>query len=54
MDHPENFNSEAVRLINEQKATMIIEHLAYDLVEDKFDLNIFHRRPDQAGVQQGR
>lgn len=39
--NPESFISEAVRLINEQKATMIIEHLAYDPVEDKFDLDIF-------------
>lgn len=39
--NPESFIAEAVRLINEQKATVIIEHLAYDPVEDKFDLNIF-------------
>ena len=30
-----------MRLINEQKATVIIEHLAYDAVEDTFDLDIF-------------
>lgn len=39
--NPESFIAEAIRLINEQKATMIIEHLAYDPVEDKFDLDIF-------------
>jgi type III restriction enzyme len=39
--NPESFIAEAVRLINEQKATAIIEHLAYDPVEDKFDLDIF-------------
>jgi len=39
--NPENFIAEAVRLINEQKATVIIEHLAYDPVEEKFDLDIF-------------
>ncbi|MGA5719317.1 type III restriction-modification system endonuclease [Pseudomonas atacamensis] len=39
--NPESFITEAIRLINEQKATMIIEHLAYDPVEDKFDLDIF-------------
>lgn len=39
--NPESFIAETVRLINEQKATMIIEHLAYDSVEDKFDLDIF-------------
>ncbi|MBJ2270269.1 DEAD/DEAH box helicase family protein [Pseudomonas sp. MF6772] len=39
--NPESFITEAIRLINEQKATMIIEHLAYDSVEDKFELDIF-------------
>ena len=39
--NPESFIAEAVRQINEQKATMIIEHLAYDPVEDKFDIDIF-------------
>jgi len=39
--NPESFIAEAIRLINEQKATMIIEHLAYDTVEDKYDLDIF-------------
>lgn len=39
--NPEHFIAEATRLINEQKATVIIEHLAYDPVEDKFDLDIF-------------
>jgi len=39
--NPESFITEAIRLINEQKATVIIEHLEYDLVEDKFDLDIF-------------
>lgn len=39
--NPESFIAEAIRMINEQKATIIIEHLAYDPVEDKFDLDIF-------------
>lgn len=39
--NPESFIAEATRLINEQKATVIIEHLAYDPVEDTFDLDIF-------------
>ena len=39
--NPESFIADAARLINEQKATMIIEHLAYDPVEDKFDIDIF-------------
>ncbi|MCU4119398.1 hypothetical protein [Variovorax sp. N23] len=39
--NPENFIAEAIRLINEQKATVIIEHLAYDAVDGRFDLDIF-------------
>ncbi len=39
--NPESFIAEAIHLINEQKATVIIEHLAYDPVEDKFELDIF-------------
>lgn len=39
--NPESFIAEAIRLINEQKSTVIIEHLTYDPVEDKFDLDIF-------------
>lgn len=39
--NPENFIAEAIRLINEQKATVIIEHLAYDPIDDKYELDIF-------------
>ncbi|WP_448121207.1 restriction endonuclease [Xanthomonas arboricola] len=39
--NPESFIAQATRIINEQKATVIIEHLAYDPVEDTFDLDIF-------------
>jgi type III restriction enzyme len=39
--NPESFIAEATRLINEQKATVIVEHLTYDPVEDKFDMKIF-------------
>ena len=39
--NPESFIAEAVRLINEQKATVIIEHLSYDPVLEIFDLDIF-------------
>jgi type III restriction enzyme len=39
--NPEHFISEASRLINEQKATVIIEHLAYDTLEERFDPGIF-------------
>jgi type III restriction enzyme len=39
--NPEQFITEATRLINEQKATVIVEHLAYDALEDRFDSAIF-------------
>jgi type III restriction enzyme len=39
--NPESFIAEVIRLINEQKATVIIEHLAYDPVDDTYDLDIF-------------
>ena len=39
--NPEQFITEAARLINEQKATVIVEHLAYDALEDRYDTAIF-------------
>ncbi len=39
--NPEQFITEASRLINEQKATVIIEHLAYNSLEDTHDIDIF-------------
>lgn len=39
--NPESFIAVAIRLINEQKATVIIQRLAYDSVSDQFDLDIF-------------
>jgi len=39
--NPEQFITEAARLINEQKATVIVEHLSYDSLEDRFDSAIF-------------
>jgi type III restriction enzyme len=39
--NPEQFITEAARLINEQKATVIVEHLTYDLLDDRYDTSIF-------------
>lgn len=39
--NPESFISEATRLIQEQKATCIIEHLSYDAVSETHDIDIF-------------
>ncbi|WP_213575674.1 DEAD/DEAH box helicase family protein [Rhodococcus sp. USK13] len=39
--NPEQFITESARLVNEQKATVIVEHLTYDALEDRFDSVIF-------------
>jgi type III restriction enzyme len=39
--NPEQFITEAARLINEQKATVIVEHLAYDPLDQRYDSSIF-------------
>lgn len=39
--NPEGFITGAVKIINEQKATMIVEHLSYDALEERFDTDIF-------------
>jgi len=39
--NPEHFISEAARIIAEQKATMVIERLAYDEVDERYEIDIF-------------
>jgi type III restriction enzyme len=39
--NPEHFIAEATRLINEQKATIIIERLSYDEIAEIHDIDIF-------------
>lgn len=46
-DNPEDFISRASRLIKEQKATMIIEHLSYDPIEERYDSTIFAAEKSQ-------
>lgn len=44
--NPEDFILKASRLINEQKATVIVEHLTYDPINDYHGLDIFtHEKP---------
>lgn len=40
-NNPEEFISKSIRLINEQKATMIVEHISYNPIEGEFDSSIF-------------
>lgn len=40
-DNPEEFIIKAATLINDEKATAIIEHITYDVMEDHYDTDIF-------------
>lgn len=40
-NNPEEFISKVIRLIKEQKATMIVEHITYDQIEGSYDSSIF-------------
>ena len=39
--NPEEFIIKAASLINDEKATAIIEHITYDVLEDKYGLDVF-------------
>jgi type III restriction enzyme len=39
--NPEDFILKTSRIINEQKATVIVEHLTYDPIEDRYGVDIF-------------
>ncbi len=39
--NPEEFISKVIKLIKEQKATMIVEHISYDRIESTYDSTIF-------------
>ena len=40
-NNPEEFITKTIRLIKEQKATMIVEHITYDTIEGSYDSSIF-------------
>ena len=40
-DNPEEFITKTIRLINEQKATMIVEQITYDKADGSYDATIF-------------
>ena len=40
-NNPEEFISKVIRLIKEQKATMIVEHITYNTIDGSYDSNIF-------------
>ena len=39
--NPEEFISKVVKIINEEKATTIVEHISYNTIDGKYDDNIF-------------
>ena len=41
MDNPEDFIIKASNLINDQKAVAIIEHITYDLMDEKYSMDLF-------------
>ena len=40
-DNPEEFILKAAALINDQKATAIIEHITYDMLDERYEMDIF-------------
>lgn len=40
-DNPEEFIIKAAALINDEKATAIIEHITYDMLDDKYTTDVF-------------
>ena len=40
-NNPEEFIAKVARLINEQKATMIVDHISYNTIEGEYDSSIF-------------
>lgn len=40
-NNPREFITKVIRLIKEQKATMIVEHITYDTIEGNYDSSIF-------------
>ena len=39
--NPEEFIAKVIRLVNEQKATMVVEHVSYNAIEGEYDSAIF-------------
>lgn len=54
-DNPEEFIVKAAALINDEKATAVIEHITYNILDDHYDTDVFyiatpvgHYNPDWA------
>lgn len=51
-NNPEEFISKVIKLIKEQKATMIVEHISYDQIEGEYDSSIFTAEKNSRSVDQ--
>ena len=49
-NNPEEFIRKVIRLIKEQKATMIVEHISYNRTSDTYDTNIFTQEKNRQPV----
>ena len=50
--NPEEFISSVIRLIREQKSTVIVEHITYNQIEGEYDSTIFTAEKKQASFDQ--
>lgn len=49
-NNPEEFIRKVIKLIKEQKATMIVEHITYNLTTDTYDTDIFTQEKGRQSV----
>ena len=47
--NPEEFITKAIKLIKEQKATMIVDHISYDEIEGSYESDIFTAEKTKEG-----
>ena len=50
-NNPEEFIRNVVRLIKDQKATMIVEHIAYNRTEQQYDADIFTKEKNRQPLE---
>ena len=50
-NNPEEFIRNVIKLIKEQKATMIVEHISYNKTENTYDTNIFTEEKHSQGIE---
>ncbi|MFT4105562.1 MAG: DEAD/DEAH box helicase family protein [Lacrimispora sp.] len=50
-NNPEEFIAKVIRLINEQKAAVVVEHISYDQIEGEYDSVIFAAGKHAQGIE---